>query len=187
MQRDISLDSRKAKAREAERWQRLVVKCRWNQEVPIPVIKFICPMTQAASPNDDTPGFLVVLDESWYRDSLGGLADKFEADIVRVALPDDPSESRYEFGPDPVIDMREDVFIGSRIELPELVGAIGYTFDTDTSAPLFVQSSFVVPAPRIDGQVADLWWHFNKVRFRRSFDPDGLAGSQAAPATQSKW
>lgn len=180
------LDSRPAPSdNEAERWKRLEVKCRWNTAVPTPVVKFICPLTQTIS-DERTPGFLVVLDEPWYQDSLGGLAEKFEADIIQTALPDDPRELRPQFGADPIIQMDDDTFKGKNIKIPSPIGAIGYTFDTETRASLFTRSSFIISAPRVDGGIEDLWWHFLKVRFRRSLDPDGLSG-QPLDVTRSKW
>lgn len=194
MRRDFSLDSRQAARGQAERWRRLVVKSRYDRDVPRPVVKLIVPLTQAAG-GRHTPGLLVVLDEQWYLDSLGGLAEVLVTDVVRSARPDLPEDLRYELGPDPILDMSEDPIFGSNISFPQPVGAIGYTFDTDTLAPLFHKAAFILPPPVITmpegaGDERDLSYHFLKLRFRREINPDGLApGTDGRPpvSRESLW
>ena len=199
MRRDSSLDSRQAARGQAERWRRLVVKSRYDRDVPKPVVKLIVPLTQAAS-GRLTPGLLVVLDEQWYLDSMGGLAEVLVADVARSARPDLREESRYEMGPDPILDMTEDPLFGSEITFPNPVGAIGYTFDTDTLAPLFHKAAFIMPPPVVTaadggGGERDLSYHFLKLRFKRQLDPEGLAPvvegrppiSRESPWTEPVW
>jgi hypothetical protein len=198
MRRDSSLDSRQVPRGQAERWRRLVVKSRYDRDVPRPVVKLIVPLTQAAG-GRLTPGLLVVLDEQWHLDSLGGLAERFEAEVVSSARPDIPEESRHEIGPDPILDMSEDPLLGLDVELPPPVGAIGYTFDTDTLAPLFHKAAFIIPPPVLTAtegggeggaQERALAYHFLKLRFRRRLDPRGMARPEGLPQPverQSPW
>lgn len=197
------LESLQDNVNKVERWKRLPISCRWNREVPRPGVKLILPLTQAWSDqtikNSDagqaapganksyTPGLLVVLDEPWFQDSLGGLAERLEGEIVRVSRPDQPEDLRYQFGPDPILNMVEEPFSDSVITLPELVGPMGYTFDTDTEAPLFIKTSFVQPPPQIDGADQDLSWHFVKVRYRRVLEHEGLAESSRTTQRVSPW
>jgi hypothetical protein len=143
------------------------------------------PPAAAATGDEDaasaTPGLLVVLDEAWYSDALGGVAEVFEWDIARAALPDVPGDSRLQFGPDPILDLTEDPLVGSAVNAHQAIGAIGYTQDTGTAAPLFTCASFVVPPPIVDG-IPDLSWWFLKLRFRRRLD-----GVTARSAAESLW
>ncbi|HEX9959792.1 MAG TPA: hypothetical protein VGB00_02595, partial [Pyrinomonadaceae bacterium] len=149
MRRDTTLDSRlPAENGQPENWKRLVIRARYNKIVPRPAIKMIVPLSQTLA-EKETPGLLVILDEAAYVDSIGGLAERFKCDVVRVARPDFPNETRSEFAPDPILDMSEDPYRESRIEMPPVVGAIGYTFDTDTLAPLFHKASFIQPPPSV--------------------------------------
>jgi len=99
----------------------------------------------------NTPGLLVILDESWYSDALGGFGETFEWDIVRAALPDVTGESRLELSPDPILDLREDPLAGRDVQAFPAIGAIGYTNDTGTLAPLLTRASFIIPPPAISG------------------------------------
>jgi hypothetical protein len=87
---------------------------------------------------------------------------------------------RHQFGPDGIIDMREEPYAGWTPQLPRPLGAIGSTFDTDTQAPLFVRTAFFQRPPLLippDGEslrASDLTFHFFKLRFRRA-----LAGFDA--------
>jgi hypothetical protein len=60
------------------------------------------------------------------------------------------------------------------VELKSVVGPIGYTFDSDSTAPLFGNTSFIVPPPESATMVTDLGWFFVKLRFRRKLEPTGL-------------
>ncbi|MFT3785440.1 MAG: hypothetical protein QM770_04655 [Tepidisphaeraceae bacterium] len=175
-------------------WYRFVIPARWNQRLPRPAIKLVVPLTAARDPSpfakpqtgksaaELNPGFLVVLEDRWYSDSLGGLAERLTSEIVRVADPNDgpgASDARFpQFGPDPIVTAPTSSSDPRAVKLPPPVGAFGYTFDTDTEAPLFVHSSFLQPPPVVatkDGEAApDLSWHFVQMRFRRELDPAGV-------------
>ena len=43
--------------------------------------------------------------DQWYRDELAGMAESLEGEILQIALPESPLESRAQFGPDPIADM----------------------------------------------------------------------------------
>lgn len=171
-------------------WRRLVHLCRWTEEVPRPRVKLVVPLTEARDrdlPPGAAPatpcglpakaggaaGLLVVLNEPWYE--IGGLAEDLRIDLDSVEDPTQEGRELPQIGPDPILT-------GAPWRGPQkldfrLDGPIGHTFDTDSSAPLFISTSFVVPAPALAD--VDLSWHFARVRFRRRLDP---AGSAATPA-----
>src|ERR1035441_184071 len=111
-----------------------------------------------------TPGLLVVLNEPWY--DWAGLAEQFE---VQVASVTDPLGNSYlQAGPDPVVSNPVQApGTPAPITLeanPTAIGPIGFTSDTNTNAPLFAITSFIVPAPRqqdADGTLTPIelsWW-----------------------------
>lgn len=159
------------KSRE-ERWRRLAVPCRYRGKLPRPALRLILPLTMSGDAHN--PKLLLLLDDQWYREEMAGLAEVLEGEIVRVRLPDSETVEAQQFGPDPIVQMTEEPYAGADIDLPRAIGAIGYTFDTDTQAPLFGKTAFVQPAPRIsiDGedQDVDLSWHFLQLRYRRRID-----------------
>ncbi len=116
----------------------------------------------------NVPGVVVILDESWYSDTMGGFGEALEWEIVRAALPDVVGDSRLELSPDPILDVSEDPLAGRGVQAFPAIGAIGYTNDTGTLAPLFTRASFVIPPPAVDG-IPDLSWYFLKLRFIRTF------------------
>ena len=168
-----------------KRWVRHVVPCRYNQLVPKPAIQLILPITESltaldaaggADPAGSYPGFLVALQESWYDPKTAGMAQFLESEIIQVAFPDNPDERRYQFGPDPLIDMSDDPYGDFTINLPRPEGPIGSTFDDSGSpAPEFTKCSFFQAAPtfpslpEVDSSHPsnDLSFHFLKIRFRR--------------------
>jgi hypothetical protein len=135
---------------------------------------------------------LVLLNDRWYRDDLGGLAEELEGEIVQVALPDTGGVVP-EFGPDPILSNLLNPYAGFQITLPPVIGAIGYTFDTDTDAPLFEQllcAACAGPHGRGRAMVfADLAWHFLKLRYRRKLNSDGLTTGEPAVSacTEPVW
>lgn len=125
-------------------------------------------------------------DESFYADAYG-LAECLEGEIIRVSRPEAQTDRVPQFGPEPLISMEASPYAGRRIELAPPIGAIGYTFDTDTDAPLFVRTSFLQDPPAVDGAVADLAWHFLKVRYRRRLDALGVAPALETKPLASEW
>ena len=158
------------------RWRRYVVPLRWRQAVPKPLVKIVLPLTETIGAAT-VPGWQVTLDESWYSETLGGLGEYLESAIDDVALPDDAAQRRPQFGADPIIDMAPDSFALDAPTLPRPIGAVGYTFDTGSSAPLWVRSSFYQPPPQVQSG-RDLAFHFAKLRFQRV-----IAGGDGGDAT----
>jgi hypothetical protein len=161
-------------------WKRYARNCRWQDRVPKPLVKLVLPLTQTVEQIGGTPGaagWLVVLDEAWYGEQMAGMGEMLASEIMSVSLPDSPGESRFQFGPDPVIDLSHDVvnnwlMDGWQLSLPAPVGAIGATFDTDPVAPLFVRSAFVQPPPLLTPPdpaipAPDLSFYFVRLRFKR--------------------
>jgi len=189
------LDSNVAGGATARRWKRHILPLRWRERVPKPLIKLVVPVTETPGGKDAatvTPGWLVMLEESWFDERMAGLGECLETEILKVSLPDDPSSTRYEFGPDPVIDMTEDPLAGHEPTTMRLLGPVGLTFDTDSSVPLFIRSSFFLPAPVIPGQEKrDLSFHFVKLRFRRvllgSDDQNPRGSRMEGPWTDPFW
>jgi hypothetical protein len=194
---DRSIDSRTAGANAAseagESWQRIVLRSRFKGDLPPPFLKLVVPLTDGCRPPGRTPGVLIVLNEAWFQH--GGLAEDFETDLITTWWPDASDMTQlFEFGPDPILSA-EAVAAGTTVALPRAVGPIGYTFDTDTSAPLFVHSSFIVYPPETvqlgTRTTSDLGWCFAKVRFRRTISPASMVDpperARVSPYTQPVW
>lgn len=187
----------------AERWQRVIMPSRWRKEVPPPSIRLIVPLTRPviemenvndpALTNFSAAPLLVVCDSPAY--DIGGAAEELVAEIANVASPFRPlsedagdgtaqvaSDPRLaplpEFGPDPILTLQSTA--GAPRPL-RVIGPIGYTFDTDTQAPLFIRSSYILPPPTLDpsNTSPDLGWHFAKLRFRRRLAAKGMFDGQS--------
>ncbi len=173
------VDSRRSLAT-GEAWRRHVVPCRHQGEVPAPAVRLIVPLTRAVS----GAGLLVVLDESAHGPFLGGLAERLEAEIVSVRPPEDPKDPPpdpvRELGPDPLLDLDTTPF-GAACEL-RVHGPVGYTFDTDTLAPLFRRAAIVLePVPPLPA------FSFVKVSLRRRLEPMLDGGTRESVATSPVW
>jgi|CXWL01.1.fsa_nt_gi hypothetical protein len=177
-----AIDSRRDAT--GERWRRHVTACRYRGEVPAPRVKIVVPLTRSHSADVRSPGLLVVLEESFYEPELGGLAERIEAEILQVTpghAPDEaPPPSLPELGPDATLDL--DVFQGPLPDL-RLHGPVGYTFDTDTLAPLFRRAAVVLEL----ASTRSLAFYFAKVRFRRSLRPVADAARRDSPWTAPIW
>jgi hypothetical protein len=170
-----------------EKWRRFVRRCGFGGEVPPPSVRFTIPLTSTLGEDDLSPGVLVVLDDGAYDDHVAGLAEMVEADISRVNLPDLSGRQVAELGPDPIIGLAEEELTLEDIAQRRLTGPLGYTFDTNTDAPLFTSASYVWRPPLLDGRQFDFSNYFFKLRFRRFIDPDGHQNSAAASRLVSAW
>jgi len=197
-------------------WRPFFDAARRRETLPQPRLKLVVPLTEGDEGQMGTAPLLAVLDEPWHE--VGGLAEELQVEVDRAAVwepfrgqPDpnpNPLFELPEFGPDPIWtgDSWRSTRAGSD-PAPEITplapgenrhvsfvarGPLGYTFDTDSTAPLFRRSAFVLERPSVPAWAAeeDLSWHFAKVRFRRRLDPEGREGydkdhpatSQALPA-----
>lgn len=173
-------------------WRRLIHLCRWVDEVPKPRVKLVVPLTEAlAARNRDTAatpapppcalpvkshgaaGLLVVLNEPWYE--IGGLAEELRVELAKVQDPHTGHENRPEIGPDPILTGAPWKGPGTVENIPfQADEPIGHTFDTDSGAPLFVSTSFVLRPPSLKD--VDLSWNFAKLRFHRLLTGEGMVG-----------
>ncbi|MGA7241469.1 MAG: hypothetical protein WBY44_37650, partial [Bryobacteraceae bacterium] len=164
-----------------EQWRRLLPLCRRTATAPKPSVRLIIPLTRTVS-GQQTPGLMVVLNEAWYE--WAGLAERFEVQIASVSVPQALGGAvRLQAGPDPVISNPDFGAAGAPVPVnfepnPPAIGPVGFTFDTNTNAPLFSSTSFIVPAPRQlnpDGSLTplELSWYFVQLQFRRTLNPDG--------------
>jgi hypothetical protein len=154
------MDSRLGK--DEETYARVVVPCRWDKDdVPAPHVKLLLPLTRSMQPSDTAAPLLAVMDEPW--GDIGGLGEQLVVEVVRAEALTDGGAPLAELGPDPILSLRP--FNLGTMEMPKPIGPIGYTFDTDTTAPLFVRSSFIILPP--GGVTDDLAWSFAKLQFRR--------------------
>ena len=173
----------------AERWVHKLVPCRLRAALPRPALRAILPLTLDED-GSSAASLLLVFDDQWYRDELAGLAEMLDGELLQVALPDSPLESRPQFGPDPILRLDDDPYGGDTVRLPLAKGAMGYTFDTSPTGALFTRSSFVQPPPKVmcaDGKPRDLSWHFLQLRYRRRLDPAGVHSSVPAQSMTSEW
>ncbi|HEX8210822.1 MAG TPA: hypothetical protein VF584_11650 [Longimicrobium sp.] len=197
-------------------WRRGLARARPRVGEPVspPLVRIVVPLTEAAGQarGEDRAappprlGFLVVLNETWY--DAYGFPEKLEASVEIARDPvTGETEGRLEMGADPILtheglDAARWDLRGFSMDAPavdgvehagaalKLRGPIGYTFDTDSDAPLFVHSSFVLeaePPPTLQGtgERLDLSWHFIKLRFRRMLPPRSIQGTKS-PA-HSEW
>jgi hypothetical protein len=163
----------------AERWRRVLPLCRRTKQAPKPAIRLIIPLTRTGT-GESTPGLLAVLDDTWY--DWGGLAEKLQISVETVTAPDASKQILTQAGPDPVVSNR--IYGAGGAPLPEIdanvtpIGPIGFTSDTNTVAPLFTKTSFVIPAPQgaSDGTVDFSWWIL-QLKFRRALNPNGAVAS----------
>jgi hypothetical protein len=146
-----------------EKWVRTIVPCRWDaDEVPAPHVKLVVPLTRPLQATHSAAPLLAVLDEPW--GDAGGLGEQLLASIADAELPKTDGTIR-EAGPDPILSVTPvDV---TNLRLPNPIGPIGYTFDSDTDAPLFVRSSFIIPPPTGLPADTDLGWWSVKLQFIR--------------------
>jgi hypothetical protein len=182
-----AVDSRDRSSEDAaERWIRHVVPCRHIGEVPRPRVKLVVPLYVAA-PDDPSPGLLVVLDEPVYADALAGLAERIEA-AVDTVVPPGGVEPLAQMGPDPILFGEGNaVWAASLAERP-MLGPMGFTFDTDSSAPLLAKAAYFWRPPMVDGAPVDLANHFVRLRFRRAIEPKGFDDMTRRPdALASEW
>ncbi|WP_143536999.1 hypothetical protein, partial [Rubricoccus marinus] len=87
-------------------WRHRVVPSRLRQTPPPPSIRFIVPLTEAASTDADprAAGALVLLNEPWF--AHGGLSEVLTAEIVTTDVPpgaDGQAARLLEIGPDPIL------------------------------------------------------------------------------------
>jgi len=159
----------------AERWRRVLPLCRRTKQAPKPAVRLIIPLTRTGT-GESTPGLLAVLDDTWY--DWGGLAEGLQVAVQTVTTPDASKQTLTQAGPDPVVSNR--IYGAGGAPLPEIdgnvtpIGPIGFTSDTNTVAPLFTKTSFVIPAPQSasDGTVDFSWWIL-QLTFRRVLNPNG--------------
>lgn len=179
-----------------QRWRRLLVPCRFTEEVPKPLVKLVVPLTRPGS-GEGLPGLLVVLDEPWF--NTGGPAEELDVE-VELALrneppsaPDSGTISRGpEAGPDPILAGETSGALQS-VTFEQIVGPLGHTFDTDAASPHFGAVSFLLEAPAAkDGsgvpyKIPD--WFMAKVRFRRRLVGTGTALNKdhMSPLTEAHW
>jgi hypothetical protein len=174
------------------------LRCSWEGDLPAPRIIATIPLTlahQTAPGSASNPGFLVLLDEPWHNPKIGGLAERFECEIVR-GRPSPGREERCDFAPDPILDGHEDPYAGRDVVCHQPAPALGYTFDDAGAASTFARCSFFIPAPTLVPEPPDdpqnpsepatevLWWHFVRLRFRRLLQQDWR--QQNAPLA-SEW
>jgi hypothetical protein len=179
-------------------WKDLFVAPRPQMPLPAPKVRLIFPLTERfdKNPKGVTPGLLVVLDEPWYE--RGGLGEKLEAELHLSSdprlSPDQNKTFFYEMGPDPlfqggassalspqkeedpaanaVADANVRYKVSAGFKHP-IVGPAGHTLEPSNASPLYVASSFILPAPDIDvakdtPPISDLRGYFCKLRLRRS-------------------
>jgi hypothetical protein len=169
-------------------WKRGLILSR-PDEVKKPKVKLVVPLTEADA-GQKTPGLLVVLNEPWF--DVGGLAEQLRIEVARAVEPKDPpgpnATSFPEVGTDPIVTEKG---LDGAPELQTALRPVGFTFDTDAEAPLFVRSSFLVDPPKLDGNVSDLSWVFARLRFRRVIAGKGIEAAGApdlvSEPTESHW
>jgi len=169
-------------------WLRCVRPAEPSEPVARPHVSFVIPLTDTESAGDKRlSDILAVTNERW--GLAGGPAEILDAsvEIAQRSIPP-TNYALPEFGPDPLLfaleppyDEKDPKRIGNGLRyLPvTAIGPIGHTFDSGADAPMFVNSSFVVPAPDatepgLDGR---RWaWSMAKLRFRRMILPEGCSG-----------
>lgn len=129
--------------------------------VPRPLVKAVIPLTAVladfetvdSSAGDIEPELasplLVVLDGAAF--SSCGITERIEARIATVETPDSetPPSTYHQYGPDPIVSVDATPYRGSgtgtRPEFRDMMGPIGYTFDTDARQEFYAHSAYVLP------------------------------------------
>jgi hypothetical protein len=163
-------------------WKRYWINNRCTSPIPKPKIKIILPLTSAEEQSDSVPGLLCVLDEPWY--NIGGLSEQLQAEIAKTDIQGPIStpfaNAPFEFGPDPILTGDASFMAPSDDPTLQMNGPFGYSFDTNTTAPLIVASSFIVRPPAAPPG-KNLAWYFAKLRFRR------VIGNLQSDPTDPQW
>lgn len=173
-------------------WKRLAKRLQLGNDkersdsVPMPAIKFLLPLTDSHTEDDDkenpwgTPGILVVLNEPWY--AKGGPAEHLLARVAtapRIYL--DKDKHPPEIGPDPILSTQgwDDTAHAAQVGWYPLEDALGHTHDRNAKDPKWVRTSFVLRPPV--HAPTDLSWHFVKLEFARALGEVNPAGDQQPP------
>jgi hypothetical protein len=195
-------------------WRRLFIPCRRKKELPVPKVKLILPLTESFGDEiGNTAGLLLVLNEPWYQEA--GLGEGIAAEVQMTAAPEnnpngqgDKDTLYFELGTDPVVELAERGYRQSKDPANEFFdevclnqkirGPVGHTFDRTNESPLFVATSFIIPAPAIfstrkggskEQIFPDFSWSFCRLRLRRTvtLSKDGAARTDCrltTPAAQ---
>jgi hypothetical protein len=147
-----------AKPGEMATWRRLVVRARWDQPLPRPNLRFLLPLSRsdAGANGGKTTCLMAVFDDTWY--ALAGFAESLGVEVVNMTPAAAPNTTMPEIGYDPIVSARQ----WDKSVTFDTSGAIGFTFDTDTDAPLFSSTAFLINSSEpLDP------WTFVKLQFRR--------------------
>jgi hypothetical protein len=169
-------------------WRRLAVRSRWDRPLGRPKLRCLLPLTSSGAASDlGTTCLLAVFDEEWF--ALAGLAERLGIEIVQAppvaGIPDGllpvagtaSSLPLQEIGNDPIVNANK--WNQSDTVSFQTSGAIGFTYDTDTDAPNFGVTSFLLSS----SQPLDPWTMV-KLQFRREIEKN--AGN-AIPADETSW
>jgi hypothetical protein len=175
---------------ESEIWKSCLIPCRKVVNVKPPDLKLILPLTQS-QPGESSPGLLVLLRGPWFQE--GGLGEAIEAVVDSVANPEEAASTTYyfQYGIDPILATKENKGAPldrskANIEFKNIIGPIGHTFDVNSDDPLFVNTSFLLPAPSLSGQAAPHQpWNFCRLRLKRVIYLDHAGNRKAESAETS--
>ncbi|WP_257385137.1 hypothetical protein [Tahibacter caeni] len=148
---------------------------RNTEPVPPPLVKAFVPLTLAAE-SRSASGVMCLLNEGFC--DIGGTAEGIEAviDDVWLKTSDGAETGLQQFGADPLFSGAERSGAEEPLRTLDVRGPLGHTFDTDTVAPLFVATSFLLDPPD-----DALPFHFMKLKLRRVLDPAGMGDPKAPP------
>jgi hypothetical protein len=168
-QAPLALDSRVPEhATDAQRWCRAVVPCRRRERLRPPSVKITLPLTEVPPheklglPPQQTPGLIVVMDESWYEEA--GIGETLNVAIPLVSSDAGPLQ---ESGADPRFVVPETPGPGEEFDI-QIRGPFGYTFDTDTDAPLFHRAAFALFPTRRGKSLRPHDDYFFKLSYQRT-------------------
>jgi hypothetical protein len=189
----------RARAADGSEWRNLYVPSRKLSDIKPPNVKLILPLTRNSADPAGGPGLLVMLRGPWFREC--GLGERLEAQIMLVQTPEEapsdapPKTFYYQYGSDPILNnpvkipaeklnAAKDKEEAGWTDDPRssITGPVGHTFDTVSSGQLFVNTSFVLNYPNIEG-LGWTPWSFCKIQVRRVVD---LIGSKSV-AGFSDW
>jgi hypothetical protein len=183
-------------------WKDLYVPSRKSSGLKPPDVKLALPLTRNSDDPDAGPGILLLIRGPWFQDC--GLGETLEA---RIAMVQDPSQGPdattrtfyFQYGPDPLLQSAQNVKLISRDKWDNstaegfgtITGPVGHTFDTVSSGQLFLNTSFVLNYPTIDG-ISSSSWSFCQIQVRRAvftLDEDGRKYHRtgASDWTQPMW
>ncbi|CCD85164.1 protein of unknown function [Bradyrhizobium sp. ORS 285] len=182
-------------------WFRIVRPAAIPDVIPKPGLRALIPLTRALRDGEVSPvaGVLAVVDGAWFEHAgpaewlLAGVETAYRktsiipgspAGAVAAEIGPDPLVRTYGLGQAPRQTPTSAAELRSAVPLA-VTGPLGHSFDSGTATGLFLNSSFIVPAPALAADDPAAWW-MGKLAFRRLILAEGTRGYRHTSKDQKK-